>query len=260
MEIALTIVSILAQAVTAGLGIRWSLRRPKEPHWAPVAMLVALALTGAISTAVQQNRATRSQASAAADQNAAIERIRSELLRSEAGRQADNVLLRAKLEAAHDANRQLAEFAPAILSLAKTSAEHTRRLYETKVASNDDLRARTRTVVARMLALEAKYQVSRDSIAFSPRPTSATEEDRHRRWDAMTAAYIKASFERDLEFRSTIHADAVWVREELVKRVGENTGEAGPTSFVFDHGALAGAAPLSEAATYLEILARKLSP
>jgi hypothetical protein len=180
------------------------------------------------------------------------------LHQSEVQRIADTRYMQGKLDV-------FAEFAPAIVKLAQATELNTRKTYEAKMLSNKDLYDATIDVVKRMRAFGQKRQLESDqqwnaSVAASRNAT--TEAERLKLWTDERNNSIAASYRMDAEFRSSILPDAVYVRNEVLRRkISEPpSNPRRPTSAVqmVFAGVLAGAYPEFDAADYLEQMAKQL--
>ncbi len=80
-------------------------------------------------------------------------------------------------------------------------------------------------------------------------------------WDQMTTEEIQHSYRRAALFRNNYLGKATYFRDELEKRLNTPplSAEGRWKLLAFD-GALAGPSPISDAADYIEKLARQLSP
>ncbi len=227
---------------------------------ARVALASAFVLLGAgeIVMIVKADKAHIEEVKA---QHEDVERLRDDLRRGETARQVDVAKLSTRLED----YAQLAQFAPAIMKLAETSAEYSKKQYETKVTSNMQLRAFTADVVKRMRDAEREHSLRQEAIRNkyqSQWHQGMTEAERSRLWSAETTEEAQESTNYDYSFRANILGDAIYARDELLKKLGPQP-ELPPmerANLIVFRGMLAGAYPVSGAATYLEQLAKKLSP
>lgn len=114
--------------------------------------------------------------------------------------------------------------------------------------SNDEIRIRVEDVALKMRELELRFRRERDV----PRTTSDN-------WADTTAAYLEQSSRQNSEWQTTLLPEAAALREEMLRRLGENApSDSRHASHTIEYGSLAGASPLGEAALYLEQLARSL--
>jgi hypothetical protein len=194
-----------------------------------------------------------------------VENLRVDLRTSDTQRQVAEAYLKAKLEDAYQMNAQLAKFAPAIMKLAETSAEFTRKQYEVKVTSDKELYAFTMAEVKKIREFSQKYQtLSRqqtDEQFNSMRRPNLTEAERQQRWNEQTQKSTQLYYSRDNEFRTSILPDALYARQELLKRkISEPTLSPMQKSEVdiVMRGALAGPYPELALANYLEVMAKQL--
>jgi hypothetical protein len=86
------------------------------------------------------------------------------------------------------------------------------------------------------------------------------KEERDKIWQQQTAKLIQQSNYDQYEFRTVILGEAIYLKDELLKRLPPQPKPSRMYSGVFEFGSLAGAYPEDGAADYLEGLSRKLCP
>jgi hypothetical protein len=206
--------------------------------------------------------------------NSSIATLKSDLEKAETGRQVDNAYLKAKLEDAYKANDDLRQFAPAIMQLARTSAELSKKQYDQKVLDDKQLRDFTESVIARIRNLEGEYNFAerqqsqamwQQRLTRTKPPSPTQEELRKQAQEDMQqemSSYIALRSQYEQIFRSTIMGDAQYARRELLSRVGGDSwlSPLERSKSISIDGILAGPSPVGDAADYLEALVRKLSP
>lgn len=233
---------------------------PSFKGWLRIGLASAFLLLGAgeIVMIVKADRAHVAEVDA---QHNDLEHLRDELRKAETARQVDVAKLSTRLED----YAQLAQFAPAIMKLAETSAEYSRKQYETKVTSNQQLRHFTADVVKRMREAERDHTLRQQAIRDKYRAqwhSGMTEAERSQLFNAETQESMQEEANYQYSFKANILGDAVYARDELLKKLGpqpELPPVSAPNLIVF-RGILAGAYPVSGAAGYLEQLAKKLAP
>jgi hypothetical protein len=182
------------------------------------------------------------------------------LQKAETARQVDTVKLATRLED----YAQIAQFAPAIMKLAQTSSEYSRKQYGTKLTSKKKLREFTADVVRRMRDAEREHALKQNAISDKYRSQwrpGITDAQRSQLWNAETQEEQQESLNYEYSFKANILGDAIYARNELLKRLGPQP-DLPPmerANLIVFRGILAGAYPVSGAATYLEQLAKKLS-
>jgi hypothetical protein len=143
--------------------------------------------------------------------------------------------------------------------------------------SNRDLRDFTVGVVGKMRDLDHRQRIAeqqaqdnwegREREAFPSSDASPAEREealqkkliplRNQEWTERMQ--IQMTFET--EFRQNILGDAVFAREQLLARLGaKEEPQTVLRPILLLDGSFAGADPVGEAATYLELFAKKLSP
>src|SRR5260370_15013289 len=156
------------------------------------------------------------------DQRQATESLRSIIQTNEVRSAADMGYLKAKLEDAEKLNEKLSQFAPAVMKLAETSAEFTRKQYDAKVTSDKELYAFTMGAVKKIREFSQKYEtLSRkqsDEMFNAMRQPNLTEAQKQQLWNQGTQNSIQGYYNRDNEFRTSILPDALYARQELLKR------------------------------------------
>ena len=241
-----------------------TIQDPKRRLMYRVAFLV-IAVIGIVATLFVEITVEGSHTKETEGQRRDIGSLRGDLQRAETARQIDTAILKTKLEDAYQMNAQLAQFGPAIMKLAQTSAEYSRKQYETKVTSNKQLRDFTIDVVRRMRESERNHDLKIRQIIDKQMATvqkAATEEERRRLWNLQSTELTQQYVNWEFEFKSNILGDAVYAKDELLKRLGPQP-ELPPmekSNLIVFRGILAGAHPVSGAAAYLEQLSKKLSP
>lgn len=128
--------------------------------------------------------------------------------------------------------------------------------------TNSQLKERTIAISTRMRTLERNYEIKLVEEFTIPLPRNATPEQIES-YNAKKRIDIGHDTEDyKLELRNTILSEARELREELLSRLpptgtGSKDLRSGPTIFL-DHGDIAGASAVADAADYLEKLARAL--
>jgi hypothetical protein len=231
--------------------------------------LVALGVAAVVSNQVQKSV---DSANAKKDQGKlqnSVDDLGGQLQDEKLSHTAEAQYLRGRLD-------QLSQFTPAILKLAQASEENTRKMYEQKVVSNKDLRDFTAGVVAKMRDLDRRQKMAEQQAedkwdarvreALPPPNASSTEREqalqklgplRNQEWTERTQ--IQMMFEN--ECRQNILGDSIFAREQLLTKLGaKEEPQTVLRPILLLDGSFAGVDPIGEAATYLELFAKKLSP
>src|SRR5579862_5049671 len=186
---------------------------------------------------------------------------------SEVRNAVDLAYLKAKLEDASKMNEQLSQFAPAIMKLAQTSAEFTRKQYENKAMSDHDLYALTSLAVKNIRDFSSKYRAMDEKLFNETtnkiRSGSRTQADMVRLSGEEAQSFSDLRLQRDSEFRNSILPDAIFARQEMLKRKLPEPNlsqmEQATVDMVLHTGMLAGPYPELALADYLEVMAKPLS-
>jgi hypothetical protein len=133
--------------------------------------------------------------------------------------------------------------------------------------TNKQLSVAAISLAKRMRNFESKYKQDY-SIAFDKwrMSNTLTEEQKNVRWSEQNRELDKLREVFEIEFKNSMLGEAVYLRDELQKRLSKKAQEEAKSSeymplqlLAFD-GILAGPSPVADAANYLERLSRKLSP
>lgn len=234
------------------------LKDKRAVRWCLAIVLAAIGVTGFISDLVQKaDEKTRAQ-NAEKEQKTAVDGFNEQLHQSELHRIADTRYMQGQLDV-------FVQFAPAIVKLAQATELNTRKTYEAKMLSNKDLYDATIEVVKRMRAfgqkreLESAQQMNASMAAMR---NATNDAEKLKLWTEERNNSIAASYRNDAEFRASILPDAVYVRNELLRRKipeppSSPMHSTSSTQMVFA-GILAGAYPEFDAANYLEQMAKQL--
>ena len=154
---------------------------------------------------------------------------------------------------------------PAVLKLAYLTEENVRKQYEAKILSNQKLYEITVHIAKKMRDFSQKYQLQssrRTHAQMAAMRTATTEGERQRICEKFSRQAIADYYQRQLEFRTSILPDAVYIRNELLRR---GLREPPPNPRMSPHmvqmvfsGHLVGPYPEVEAADYLEQMAKQL--
>jgi hypothetical protein len=87
-----------------------------------------------------------------------------------------------------------------------------------------------------------------------------TEQEKNQIWQQYNALDQQLWNNEQYEFRTTILGEAIYLKDELLKRLPLQPKPDHMYSHVFEYGSLAGVYPEEAAADYLEGLSRKLCP
>jgi len=125
--------------------------------------------------------------------------------------------------------------------------------------SNAQLRDQVLQLTSAMRTFENGIQSARTNRIMNRLPVSATKEQRQANWEAETQAMLDQSTNAQTEFRVRFLPEALALREEMSKRLGRLPPYQDKANIIaLDYGMLAGVSPISDAANYLDGLARQL--
>ena len=222
--------------VIAGLGIYVSLRRnmPDYERWACVWFFIGLLIIAmGLSYLVEsKSAAIEDGKDAARDQLSRTQAAELEVLRVQSVQQYQELLARIPVPVANIA-----------------------RLPETDHRLAED----TIAWATRMRNFEAQYESQRPQWTAASGFNNLSEDEKHRLFRDHTTALINQSNDERRRFGNEYLGRAVQLKNELERRLHQAPSDEGHRLTAFD-GFLAGVYPISNAANYLEQLARRLDP
>jgi len=191
---------------------------------------------------LQQYESRMSHAREISGQTQAIENLHNLIQANQVMNAGELGYMKAKLE---DSEKLNEKYAPAIMKLAESSAEYARKQYAAKVLSDKDLYTFTMNAVKKIRDYAKRYEMS--TLPSSP----LTEEKQ-----------MALIYEMDAEFRASLLPDAIYARQELMKRkLTEPTlspAQRGDVELAL-RGIAVSPFPVDELATYLEVMAKPLA-
>ncbi len=258
MDITLTAVQVILGLLMAYLGVEMTIHPPTTNRaiffyrfsFISVGIIVvAISLWQAKRSADEQDRRDLQLA-------AATDALKAQLQANQVQSASDLGFMKGQLESLLQRPSDAKQLGEAI------AASNTELIKaQSKQQSNDELAKAAIEYAAEMRSFEFKKNKEQSAILMTPYDPKATEQQAREAFLKMTAALTRHSDDMREEFRSKYLGQAVYLRNELLKRLG---GNALPVPerheiIAFD-GFLAGPYPISAAADYLEQLARQLSP
>jgi hypothetical protein len=212
---AIVVLLPLAIAVMSVLvGIRLAKNPSDQSHkrWWRSIMVLGLICSGV--TLWQQQRSRRAHAIEVDGQQETLKKLQTKLDEAEIRRAGETKYLEGQLSV-------LSQFGPGVLKLAETSAEFTRKQYESKVSSDKDLYAFTMGVVTQLRDDWrdydlASHQQTDEFINFSRQ--DRPEAEKRLKWNEFNQKSSELSSKRDAQFLSSILPQAVVARAELMKK------------------------------------------
>jgi hypothetical protein len=252
------LLATLAFALVFVKEIDEKLKDKRLVRWCLAVVLCVIGVTAFISDIKQKDDAESAHSAEMRKQSDEMNSIKDQLRNSELNRVSDTRYMQGKLDV-------FAQFALAIMKLAQATELSTRKTYEEKMLSNKELFDMTMKAVSKLREFSKRRKMQSDQLInqqIAAMQAAKTDEERMRVWQEQTGAYTKTFFQEDAEFRSSILPDAVYVRNELVRRKLKEPQPnrrvpAGMIESVFS-GSLAGAFPELDAADYLEQMAKQL--
>ena len=126
-------------------------------------------------------------------------------------------------------------------------------------SSSGEIRSGVRDIVEKMRNFETEIKNSHTPFMSRLLPHDISESERRRVWQEDTENHVSLMQKQNAVFNADIRPSALAYRDEMRRRLGE-TSESNPDykDLALEHGLLAGINPVSNAANYLEELARKL--
>jgi len=254
----LALIAVVIPVVMSLAGIH----RPAFPSRKRALALIALGLVCSGVLALQQCIAGRSHEGEITAARQANETLTRMIQSNQIENAATLGYVRGRLQESEDLNLQ---YAPAIKRLAEVSAEYTRKQYEARILSDQQLHSLIMDVVKRINDYSVRYdswsaQSMLNEMDASSRGT-LTDSDRHQLW-LHDVRRIEFSHTKENGFRFDILPVARYARQELLARhITEPTMSPLEKSEVESvlQGSLAGVHPEYALASYLDLMARQLS-
>ena len=252
------LLATLAFAVVFVKELDENLKDKRTVRWCVAVVLCIIGLSGFISDLVQKAQEKERTQNVEKEQRQAIDGVKEQLHQSEMQRTADTRYLEGQLSV-------FAEFAPAIVKLAQATELNTRKQYEAKVTSDKELYAFTMDTVKKIREFSLKYnnlQAQRmEQWMAAERQPQLTADRRQQIWNQQVQQSMQTSYQKDTEFRASILPDALFARQEMLKRnipepVLPPMEKSNADSAL--HGLLAGAFPEIALSNYLELMAKGL--
>jgi hypothetical protein len=255
----LAIASDFIPMAIAVAGIIMSYKQPqKESHLKTTLVLLAVGFFGTAILSWTRIHNETVHAGEVDAQRQAITTLQSKFDQAEISHAGEIKYLQGKVDV-------FTQFAPAVVKLAQATEFNTRKTYEAKMLSNKELYDSTMDIVKRMRAFGQKRRLESEqqmNARIAAMRNATSEAERSKLWQEEVSDSVAAYSRTDAEFRSSILPDAVYVRNELLRR---NIPEPAPNpmrpasrvQLVFS-GSLAGAYPEFDAADYLEQMAKQL--
>jgi hypothetical protein len=142
--------------------------------------------------------------------------------------------------------------------LNKSASQEKKMEYNRNKLTDNQLSVAAISLAKKMRTLETNYKQEYSLITNKRRSlTSFTKDDMQKENEESDKIWGKF----ELEFKNNFLGKAVYLRDELLKRIPtKEQPKKEQYDFLAFDGILSGPSPVSDAANYLEALARKLSP
>jgi len=126
--------------------------------------------------------------------------------------------------------------------------------------TNDVVKQKTIELAQKMREFEKAYKIKQidDLMVRPPYSRDATQEERRLAWELETMRTLRRSTERQTEFRNQFSSEALNLEESLLARLGKTMPSLEERPPALPYGMLVGPSPVSDAADYLERMARQL--
>ena len=187
------------------------------------------------------------------EQKEVVEKIEKELLQSQLSQEFIKGQLNVTAQLVGKSGDKMAS---AIQMLAQSNTQ-------TVITTNKQICSNTLDLVKRMQAFEYNERLVERQLSdkwWQEMRDVKTEQERHEIWNKRTAQDLQIRERFSYEFRSTLLGEAVYLKNELLKRLPHQPNPQSGQRPIALEGILAGPSPISDAAVYLEDLSRKLCP
>jgi len=189
--------------------------------------------------------------------NRALDRVQATLIATQIQSAADMGFLKGRLASGigPDIGRLGAE-------IARENAKMIQQ--QSKTLSGRELSNSAVSLAQKMREFERAWQVQEqleEEQLWNAQIAAKTPDEKVKLRNQETAFYIQSHANEETAFRNQLLGQAIYLRDQLLMRLGNPTitPEDRMRSLAFD-GMLAGPSPISDAADYLERLARQVSP
>ena len=241
-----------------------SITDKKERRAYRIAFIV-LAVLGISVSGTAELMSDRDHAKELSDGRSQVSELQNTLQINQVQNARDMVYLKTKLDDQQQINDQLAKFGPSIYKLAEVTEEYTRKQYQAKVLSDQDLYNFTMGVVKKLRDFSVRYDQQMRQLE-DQQTTSFTRGESQAEMLRVNSEFrskeMQLFAQRDDEFRTSVYPEALYAHDELLKKgIKEPTGlpmfeEMEAKSAL--SGLLAGPSPTMAFGDYLEIMAKGL--
>jgi hypothetical protein len=258
LDMVLDAVALLSPLAIAIMSVAVGIKLARDPQgqshkywWRGI---IALGIVCSGVTLWQQDRSRRAHTDEVRTLNNSITTLQTNFNAAEIQHTAETKYLEGKVDV-------FSQFAPAVVKLAEATELTSRKTYEAKMLSNKELYDATMDVVKKMrdFGLKIKMYNVQHPLTRTLAP-GETDAERQRAYEEQSRQFYNNYYQREAEFRSTILQDAVYVRNELLRRkVPESSKPTPPLIEMVFMGQLepAGGTEIL-AADYLEQMAKHL--
>lgn len=234
------------------------------------ALLLLLGIGGFISDRVQSHQQHIDRQKTEEDLNTQIAGLKGEMQKEEIAHTAETKYLEGQLDA-------FKQYAPAVLKLAEAAELNTRKEYEQKVLTNQQLREFVAKVVTKMRDWQHRYDVAEETLSekrsggiaeilreHNENPAAAKPElDKF--WSDQQTQDYQQNEQFQNEFQTSILGDAISARNQLIERLGQGaepqlTSDSKVLVPPVFQGRRVEPYAVNLAAAYLEQFAKKLNP
>jgi hypothetical protein len=255
LDTLLTAIIYITQAGLAGLGVYVSIKpQPEKRHNLLIVLFILFAVIGITAGILQQHI---NKIETASQQK----KLNDDLIQSHL----DQEFIKGKLSAIGEIIGKMFKSVPdpSVKQMASAIEKMAQSSSQTTIATNKQICLNTMDLVKRIHKFaydrrEKSNQIMNQQMNESR--TAKTEQERHENWQKHTAQLLQQSNTNQYEFRTTLLGEAIYLKDELLKRLPSEPKPDSKFSHVFEHGSLAGVYPEESAADYLEKLSRKLCP
>jgi len=267
MDITLTATLGIIQLFLAGLGIYVSIKpQPNKRHkyliitftvsgFLGIASSVGLQYLNKKDSATQQNTLNYSLA----EQKDITKQLQGDLYQSHLSQE----FMKGQLTSISMISAKISQTVsdPGLRQMAKAMEKIAQSSSQAKSTDDKQVCARTMDLVKRFGEFEHKKRLSEGQSKEQWQQKlkiAKTDAEQNDIWQKMTMQNMKEHDHFQYEFRTTLLGESVYLKDELLKRLPSQPKP--DRDLIALEGFLAGPAPISDAAAYLESLSRKLCP
>lgn len=255
MDTILTVILGILQFLLVGVGIYVTLKpQPSNRHKSLFIGFIICGLLGIAVGVYQQYQNGEQQKTQQEEFNSKLKEIGGNLLQSQLSQE----FVKGQLNAMTLVVGQIAKAVsdPGIKQMATAMEKMAQSSSPTIMVANKQICSNTMDLVKRMQKFQYDWNQALDKLYGNPMARRDQGGQHNQEFDLQ---FRQLASRREHEFKNNLLGEAVYLRNELLKRLPPQP-EVKPWEAMVFEGRLSGPSPVGDAAIYLETLSRKLCP